>query len=77
VRLGVLRGGYHWHYHDSDEFFYVIDGELLIDFEGQTLELLHGQGVVVPRAAEHCPRAPSKTVVLMVENKGIVPTGTR
>ena len=76
VRLGVLRGEYHWHHHDMDEFFHVIDGKLLIDLEGRTLELVRGQGVVIPRSIEHRPRAPQRTVVLMVENKGIIPTGT-
>ena len=76
VRLGVVQGEYHWHHHDSDEFFYVVDGKLLVDLEGRTLELGPGQGVVVPRSVEHRPRAPSRTIVLMVENKGILPTGT-
>jgi mannose-6-phosphate isomerase-like protein (cupin superfamily) len=76
VRLGVVQGEYHWHHHDSDEFFHVIDGKLLIDLEGRTLELSRGQGVVIPQAVEHRPRAPQKTIVLMVESKGIIPTGT-
>ncbi len=76
VRLGVVKGEYHWHHHDSDEFFYVVDGNLLIDLEGRTLELLRGQGVVIPKAVEHRPRALEKTVVVMVENKGILPTGS-
>jgi len=76
VRLGVVQGEYHWHHHESDEFFHVIDGKLLIDLEGRTLELSRGQGVVIPKAVEHRPRAPQKTIVLMVENKGIIPTGT-
>jgi mannose-6-phosphate isomerase-like protein (cupin superfamily) len=76
VRLGVVEGEYHWHHHETDEFFYVVDGKLLVDVEGRTLELLPGQGVVVPKSVEHRPRAPQRTVMLMVENKGIVPTGT-
>jgi mannose-6-phosphate isomerase-like protein (cupin superfamily) len=76
VRLGVVEGEYHWHHHDSDEFFYVVEGKLLVDLEGRTLELLPGEGVVVPKSVEHRPRAPQRTVMLMVENKGIVPTGT-
>src|SRR5262245_66346628 len=29
VRLGVLKGEYHWHQHDTeDEFFYVVEGPL-------------------------------------------------
>ena len=32
VRLGVFLGEYHWHKHDrDDEFFYVVEGRLLID----------------------------------------------
>ena len=34
VRMGVIEGEYHWHKHDDDdEFFYVVEGELLIDLE--------------------------------------------
>ena len=75
VRLGVIRGEYHWHHHDTDEFFYVLDGKLLIDLEGRTMELRPRQGVVVPKTVEHRPRAPQRAIILMVENKGIVPTG--
>jgi mannose-6-phosphate isomerase-like protein (cupin superfamily) len=39
------------------------------------LELGPGQGVVVPKGALHRPRAPERTVILMVETAGIVPTG--
>ncbi len=50
VRLGVIQGEYHWHKHDEeDEFFYVVEGALLIDLEGRTVELAPRQGFVVPR----------------------------
>jgi mannose-6-phosphate isomerase-like protein (cupin superfamily) len=76
VRLGVIQGEYHWHKHDDeDEFFYVVEGRLLIDLEGRTAELAPGQGFVVPRGVMHRPRAPERTVILMVEGAGIVPTG--
>jgi mannose-6-phosphate isomerase-like protein (cupin superfamily) len=76
VRLGVLEGEYHWHQHDADdEFFYVVDGQLLIDLEERTVALDPGQGFVVPRQVTHRTRAPHRTIVLMVENKGILPTG--
>ena len=40
VRLGVVEGEYHWHKHDADdEFFYVVEGRLLIDLEDRTVEL--------------------------------------
>ena len=76
VRLGVIQGEYHWHKHDElDEFFYVSDGHLLVDLEGRTVELAPGQGIVVPKGVLHRTRAPEKTVILMVEGAGIVPTG--
>ena len=76
VRLGVIQGEYHWHKHDNDdEFFYVVEGELLIDLEGRAVALKPGQGLVVPKGVTHRTRAPGRTVILMVENAGIIPTG--
>jgi mannose-6-phosphate isomerase-like protein (cupin superfamily) len=76
VRLGVVQGEYHWHKHDGDdEFFYVVDGRLWIDLEDRVIELGPGQGVTVPKGVSHRPRAPERTVILMVETAGIVPTG--
>ena len=76
VRLGVVRGDYHWHKHDDeDEFFFVVSGRFLIDLEGRTVDLGPGQGIVVPKGVRHRPRAPERTVILMVEGAGIVPTG--
>ena len=76
VRLGVIRGEYHWHKHDAeDEFFFVVEGKLLIDLEGRTVELAPRQGFVVPKGVMHRTRAPERTVILMVETAGIIPTG--
>jgi mannose-6-phosphate isomerase-like protein (cupin superfamily) len=77
VRLGVIQGEYHWHKHDEeDEFFYVVEGQLLIDLDDQTITLSPRQGFVVPKGIGHRTRAPERTVILMVENIGIVPTGS-
>ena len=76
VRLAVIQGEYHWHKHDADdEFFYVVEGQLLIDLEDRVVALDPGQGFVVPRTVVHRTRAPQRTIILMVENKGIIPTG--
>jgi len=76
VRIGVFQGAYHWHKHKADdEFFYVVEGLLLIDLEGRTVELAPRQGFVVPKGVMHRTRAPQRTVVLMFENAGIIPTG--
>lgn len=76
VRVGFVEGEYHWHKHDDDdEFFYTVEGLLLIDLEDRTVTLKPGQGFVVPRSILHRTRAPHRTTILMVENAGIVPTG--
>jgi homogentisate 1,2-dioxygenase len=76
VRLGVVQGEYHWHHHDDeDEFFYVVSGRFLIDLEDRTIDLSAGKAVVIPKGVRHRPRAPERTVILMVERAGIVPTG--
>jgi mannose-6-phosphate isomerase-like protein (cupin superfamily) len=79
VRLGIIQGEYHWHKHDDeDEFFYVVDGRLLIDLEGpdgRIVELSPRQGFVVPKGVVHRTRAPDRTVILMVEGAGVIPTG--
>ena len=85
VRLGVMQGEYHWHYHtDDDEFFYVVEGEFLIDLEpqadgatpGRVVSLGPREGFVVPRGVVHRTRAPERAVILMIETAAIVPTGS-
>jgi mannose-6-phosphate isomerase-like protein (cupin superfamily) len=76
VRLGVIEGEYHWHKHDAeDEFFYVVEGRLIVDLEGRSVELAPRQGLTVPRGVVHRTRAPERTLILMVEGAGVVPTG--
>jgi mannose-6-phosphate isomerase-like protein (cupin superfamily) len=77
VRLGIVEGDFHWHHHDdTDEFFLVLEGRLLIDLEDRdTVVLEPHQGYTVPRGVEHRTRAPLRTAILMVEAAGVQPTG--
>ena len=76
IRLGIVEGEYHWHKHDNDdEFFFVLEGQLLIDLKDRTIELNPNQGVTITKGIMHRPRAPKKTVMLMVETSAIQPTG--
>lgn len=76
VRLGIVEGEYHWHKHENDdEFFFVISGKLLIDLEDRTIELNPNQGTTISKGVMHRPRAPLKTVMLMVETDAIDPIG--
>ncbi len=76
IRLGIICGEFHWHKHDEeDEFFFVLQGNLLLDLEHETVELGVHQGYTVPKGVVHRTRAPEKVVMLMVEKGSVVPTG--
>jgi mannose-6-phosphate isomerase-like protein (cupin superfamily) len=71
-----VKGEFHWHKHDNeDEFFYVITGNLGIDIEGKSVELAAMQGFMVPKGTLHRTRAEERTVILMFEGSGVIPTG--
>jgi len=76
VRLGVMQGEYHWHKHDADdEFFFCLEGHFIVDLEDRSIDLKPWQGFTVPKGVVHRTRAPVRSVILMVENAEIVPTG--
>lgn len=76
VRVAIIEGEYHWHKHDNDdEFFFVLEGQLLIDLEDKTVALNPWEGFTITKGIVHRTRAPKKTVMLMVETSDIVPTG--
>ena len=77
VRLGVIDGDFHWHKHDdTDEFFLVLAGRLLIDLDEETTVTLDAQqGFTVPRGVLHRTRAPQRTTIIMIEAAGVQPTG--
>ncbi len=76
VRLGIMRGKFHWHKHDEeDEFFFVLQGKFLIDLEGETVTLEPQQGYTIPRGVIRRPRAPELTIILMMEGSSVQPIG--
>ena len=76
VRLGILEGEFHWHKHnEEDEFFFVVDGELILELENESITLLPNQGFTVPCKTFHRTRAEKKTIVLMVEKRTVNPRG--
>jgi mannose-6-phosphate isomerase-like protein (cupin superfamily) len=76
VRIGVFKGTFHWHKHsEEDEYFHVLEGVLKIDLREKTIELEPNQSVMIPRGVEHRTRADERTVVLMVAQASVQPTG--
>jgi mannose-6-phosphate isomerase-like protein (cupin superfamily) len=76
VQLAKFEGDFVWHKHDdSDDFFLVLHGRLLIDLPDGTVELQPGELLVVPRGVEHRPRADEEVHILNIELAGTVNTG--
>jgi len=76
VKIVKVLGDFTWHAHtDTDELFLVIDGRLKIQLRDGDVALGPGELFVVPRGAEHCPRADVETAMLLMEPRGVVNTG--
>ena len=76
VRIVKVQGEFTWHRHaDTDEFFLVLDGQLTIQMRDRSVVLTPGELFVVPKGAEHCPRADTETALLLFEPSGVVNTG--
>ena len=75
-KLVKIQGDFVWHNHtDTDEVFIVIEGEMKIEFENETVELDEGDMYVVPKGVEHKPSAEGECKVLLVEPRDVVNTG--
>jgi len=76
VMVVKFQGEFPFHKHpDTDDFFLVIAGEVLLDVEDETVTLKPGELFVVPKGVTHRPRAVSEAQVLLIEPKGTPNTG--
>lgn len=76
VMVVKVLGEFVWHSHaNSDDFFLVLSGRLLIDLPDETVTLDPGELFVVPRGVEHRPRAEQPTELLLIEPLGVANTG--
>jgi len=76
VKLARLEGDFVWHSHaETDELFFVVEGELELELRDGSVRLGPGELYVVPRGVEHRPRARRPCSVMLVEPAGTVNTG--
>jgi len=67
LRAAAVKGEFHWHKHDDDEFFLIYKGEIVIDTKKGPIKLKQGEGTVIPKGLMHKPRAKNRAVVLLLE----------
>lgn len=76
VKLARLRGEFVWHRHENeDELFFVVDGQLTIEFRDRSVSLGPGDMLVVPRSVEHRPVAHGEVKLLLIEPASTRNTG--
>jgi mannose-6-phosphate isomerase-like protein (cupin superfamily) len=67
IYVTSYHGQYDAHKHPKDEFFFVLEGELEVDFNGSNIVLRKGEGITVPRETVHKPNAKSRAIVMKIE----------
>lgn len=76
IMVVKAQGEFNWHSHpDTDDFFLVLKGNLVIRLRNGDVHLGPGDLYVVPRGVEHCPVAESEVHVLLIEPAGTPNTG--
>ena len=72
IRMSVMTEPFRWHQHpDSDETFFGVDGELVIEFRDREVVVKVGQFVTVPAGTLHRTRpAGARSVNLTFERRG-------
>lgn len=76
VKLAKLLGDFVWHKHDNeDELFYVLDGELRIEFRDKSVTVRKNEFLIVPRGVEHRPVAEKEVAIMLFEPATTINTG--
>jgi mannose-6-phosphate isomerase-like protein (cupin superfamily) len=60
-----------FHIHkDSDEVFYIVEGQMKLEFRDRIVHLNAGEMCVVPKGTEHRPVCEAEVTVLLIEMDG-------
>lgn len=71
-----LEGEFVFHSHaDTDEVFWVLEGQLRIEFNDGHVDLAPGEMFVVPKGVEHKPVAKERVHAVIIEPHGVINTG--
>jgi len=76
VMVVKVKGAFVWHAHpDTDDFFFVLKGNIVIQMRDGDVRLGPGDLYVVPKGVEHRPVAEEEAHLLLIEPKGTPNTG--
>lgn len=76
IKVAKLKGEFVWHQHDDeDELFYIVRGQLVIEYEDDRVVLDEGDMHVVPKGVQHNPVAAEECWIALIETISTKHTG--
>jgi mannose-6-phosphate isomerase-like protein (cupin superfamily) len=77
IKLAKIENQLAWHTHqDEDEAFFIIKGEMKIEYKDCTAHLKKGDFHVVPKGTPHNPVAITESCwIMLIESKSTLHTG--
>lgn len=76
VKVVKVKGEFVWHHHEhEDELFWVIRGQLTMEFRDHSVVINPGEFLIVPRGVEHRPVAPEEVELVLFEPIDTLNTG--
>lgn len=76
VKVAKVQGEFPWHAHEGeDEMFFILKGELILEFKAGSVELRTGEMYVVPKGVLHRPVAVEECLLMLIERKSTLHTG--
>ena len=77
LKVAKVKGALAWHSHEhEDELFYILKGTLTLEMRDNTVQLNAGEMFVVPKGVEHNPIAEDECLLMLIEQKSTLHTGT-
>ncbi len=75
-KIVKFKGDFVWHSHpDTDEAFIIIEGAMVMNFRGRTVEVRAGEMIIVAKGVEHKPSSSGGYKALLIEPEGVPNTG--
>ena len=76
IRLVKIKGDFAYHTHDNeDEMFFVVKGNLKLDFKDKIEEVCEDEFFIVPKGVLHRPIADEEVHLMMFVTKENINTG--
>lgn len=76
IKVAKIKGEFVWHKHDDeDELFYIVKGDLVIEYENEKVHLNQGEFHVVPKGLMHNPIAENECWIALIESVTTKHTG--